>query len=381
MQPVLHMGSRLALAAVLASAAAAVFRCAITCGLCVCCCRQCHVSALDEIAEQQLPALDLQGLITPGEEGARAAAAAWQQHSGSSSSSSSTQPNIHIRNDGAGQLPEQQDTDAAGQSHQQLVQFPVIRSLEGRPLAAAEHAAATDSSTSPEQQRQQQYAAPPAPLYRQSPPPPLLTAQGDSNQQCTEYWMPPHSVSAPASTSALPSAAAAAAGGELSAAALLGPGTAVARRRLAQLAPKYCGKLGTYVPNYYSNVDGSMFGISIAPNADGSVIAVGSPLNGPEAKDPGGSSVLTSWSDKTCEYAVVPLWQPEGCYKYFGAQVRQPGSQAGTQAPRQGLVRLASMAGCLLVCGCKACCSSNWAMLHTHYATQPSKACVFAACA
>jgi hypothetical protein len=65
-----------------------------------------------------------------------------------------------------------------------------------------------------------------------------------------------------------------------------------------------------------------MFGISIAPNADGSVIAVGSPLNGAEATDAGGASVLTSWSDKTCEYAVVPVHQPDGCYKYFGAQVR-----------------------------------------------------------
>jgi hypothetical protein len=87
------------------------------------------------------------------------------------------------------------------------------------------------------------------------------------------------------------------------------------------LAPKFCGKLGTYVPNYCSTTDGSMFGISIAPNADGSVIAVGSPINGPEATAAGGASVLTSWSDRTCEYAVVPVWQPEGCYKYFGAQV------------------------------------------------------------
>jgi hypothetical protein len=89
------------------------------------------------------------------------------------------------------------------------------------------------------------------------------------------------------------------------------PSTAVShRRRLNQLAPKACGKLGTYVPNYYSTTDGSMFGISIAPNADGSVIAVGSPINGPEATAAGGASVLTSWSDRTCEYAVVPVWQP-----------------------------------------------------------------------
>jgi hypothetical protein len=226
----------------------------------------------------------------------------------------------------------------------------VIRSLEGQPLVKTRRVADGSSSSqqaaaaaiAAETQLQQQYAPPPAPLRRSDdftrshpPPPPPITLHGDS-KQCVEYWMPPHSVSALPNIStaaaaavavdadgaaAITTAAAAAATEQTSAGAMLGPGSAIARRRLTQLAPKFCGKLGTYVPNYYSNVDGSMFGVSIAPNADGSIIAVGSPLNGPEANNPGGSSVLTSWSDKTCEYAVVPVWQPEGCYKYFGAQV------------------------------------------------------------
>lgn len=239
------------------------------------------------------------------------------------------------------QQQQQQVVSVADDQQQQQQAFPVIRSLSGQPLLEP----LQDSSGSQQQQGQEQQqplTAPPPPAPQHSwrgddggislprpPAPPPRGLQGDS--QCTEYWMPPHSVSAPNKQDTTADAAAAAAAAATAAAepaaaavALFEPAgsTAAARRRLAQLAPKYCGKLGTYVPNYYSNTDGSMFGISISPNADGSVIAVGSPLNGAEATEAGGASVLTSWSDKTCEYAVVPVWQPDGCYKYFGAQVR-----------------------------------------------------------
>lgn len=117
--------------------------------------------------------------------------------------------------------------------------------------------------------------------------------------------------------------------------------SAFSRRRLQQQAPSLCGKLGTYVPNYYSTTDGSMFGVSISPNSDGSIVGVGAPLNGPDATKAGHAMVLTSWSKETCEYAVTPLWQPAGGYRYFGAQVSGSGSgsrgacmHAGMQALR-----------------------------------------------
>jgi hypothetical protein len=178
------------------------------------------------------------------------------------------------------------------------------------------------SSAQEQQQQQQQLdatAQPPA-------PPPWVHRQGTP-----EYFMPEHTVCAAASGNA-PSIAAAAAAAAAVPTATRGPG-----RRLAQLPPQYCGKLGTYVPNYYSNVDGSMFGVSVSPNADGSVIGVGAPINGPDPKQAGAASVLTSWSDATCEYAVAPLWQPEGCYKYYGAQV---GGLLGLLLPLLGTGRV-----------------------------------------
>jgi len=180
----------------------------------------------------------------------------------------------------------------------------------------------------PAKQQQQEAGEDGSDAWARPPPPPPYTLHSPVNPVCSEYHMPPHSVSA-APTASLAGATSAP---TVAAAIASDAGIAVSRRRLTQLAPTNCGKLGTYVPNYYMGTDGSMFGVSIAPNVDGSVIAVGSPINGPDAKDPGGASVLTSWSDQTCEYAVVPVWQPEGCYKYFGAQVRHKQHWHSTQA-------------------------------------------------
>jgi hypothetical protein len=322
----------------------------------VCSCRITQ-SLRDDAAEQQLPALDL--LLTSAERLGDAAGGASRVHSSRSSSSSSSSSNeatpghLALHKQPHLQLQQQNHELAAdisahdGSSHvapntqQQQSAFPVITSLEGRLMVDPTHGSNNRDHAFKQQQQQQRqgFIALPSPTavtgsqqsgdsgdwaWPQPPAPPPRNMQGDS-QQCTEYWMPPHSVSAQPNTdtaAAAPAIAAAAGTAPAGAAAPFEPSVAVARRKLTQLAPKYCGKLGTYVPNYYTNTDGSMFGISIAPNADGSVIAVGSPLNGAEATDAGGASVLTSWSDKTCEYAVVPVWQPDGCYKYFGAQVR-----------------------------------------------------------
>jgi flagellar motor protein MotB len=97
--------------------------------------------------------------------------------------------------------------------------------------------------------------------------------------------------------------------------------SSVFSRRLQQQAPAMCGKLGTYIPNHFTNLDGSMFGLALSPNTDGSIIGVGAPLNAIDAAIPGRAMLLTSWSSQTCEYAPRPVWQPPGGYRYFGAQV------------------------------------------------------------
>lgn len=91
-------------------------------------------------------------------------------------------------------------------------------------------------------------------------------------------------------------------------------------RRLQQQAPTGCGKLGTYVPNYYSSSDGSMFGVAISANADGSIVAGGAPLNTDKSASPGAAMALTSASSQTCVYSTAPLARPSGTYRYFGAQ-------------------------------------------------------------
>lgn len=91
-------------------------------------------------------------------------------------------------------------------------------------------------------------------------------------------------------------------------------------RRLHQVAPSSCGKLGTYVPNIIQQTQ-SMYGIAISPNKDGSIVGVGAPLNSPNVTDAGGAVVLTSVNSKTCEYKADKVWHPRNSYKYFGAQV------------------------------------------------------------
>lgn len=66
---------------------------------------------------------------------------------------------------------------------------------------------------------------------------------------------------------------------------------------------------------------GSLYGIAISPNADGSIVGVGAPLNTLNVTDPGGAIVLTSVNSKTCEYKADKVWRPKNSYKYFGAQI------------------------------------------------------------
>jgi hypothetical protein len=98
--------------------------------------------------------------------------------------------------------------------------------------------------------------------------------------------------------------------------------SASVRRQLLQDGerPTACGKLGTLVPNYYSG-QGSMYGISISSNSDGSLIVVGAPMNVPNVTIAGGAMLLTSQNSKTCQYTVRPVWRPRNSYKYYGAQV------------------------------------------------------------
>ncbi|KAF8065468.1 hypothetical protein HT031_003069 [Scenedesmus sp. PABB004] len=145
-------------------------------------------------------------------------------------------------------------------------------------------------------QQEQQLPAVPAPPA----PPPLLGHHGAYRQEVTEQGL---------EYAAPPAARLPARGG--------GGGGA---RRLKQEAPALCGKLGTYVPNYFTE-QGSMFGLSLASNADASLVAAGAPLNSPNVTSPGGALLLTSLNAKTCEYRARPLWQPRDSYRYFGAQV------------------------------------------------------------
>jgi hypothetical protein len=91
-------------------------------------------------------------------------------------------------------------------------------------------------------------------------------------------------------------------------------------RRLAQVAPSQCGKLGTYVPNYYCE-NGSMFGLSISPSKDGAWVVVGAPRATRNVTEAGGAVLLASTNAKTCEYKSKPVWQPKDSWSYFGAQV------------------------------------------------------------
>ncbi|WIA36854.1 hypothetical protein OEZ86_008105 [Tetradesmus obliquus] len=98
--------------------------------------------------------------------------------------------------------------------------------------------------------------------------------------------------------------------------------SASVRRQLLQDGerPTACGKLGTLVANYYT-AQGSMYGIAMSSNSDGSLILVGAPMNVPNVTIPGGANLLTSQNSKTCEYTVRPVWRPRNSYKYYGAQV------------------------------------------------------------
>jgi len=80
------------------------------------------------------------------------------------------------------------------------------------------------------------------------------------------------------------------------------------------------GKLGTFLPNLYSTTDGSMFGLAISPNFNGSIIAAGAPLNTASASQPGSAMILSSLSSQTCVYSTANVPRPQGTWRYFGAQ-------------------------------------------------------------
>jgi hypothetical protein len=86
-------------------------------------------------------------------------------------------------------------------------------------------------------------------------------------------------------------------------------------------APTLCGKLGTYTSNIDSAPDRSMFGFAVSSSLDGSIVAVGAPLNTPNVKSPGAAFALKSRSSQTCEYLQDTVAQPSGSFRYYGAQL------------------------------------------------------------
>lgn len=91
-------------------------------------------------------------------------------------------------------------------------------------------------------------------------------------------------------------------------------------RRLRQVAPALCGKLGTYVPNPIFK-SSSLYGTAVSVNKDSSIIGVGAPQNSPDVTDSGGAVVLTSVNSKSCEYKADKVWHPRNSYRYFGSQI------------------------------------------------------------